>query len=241
MLTLSGTIGLSLLDLLHDVLLVSLLGNHGISFLESTDKSVNSAVELVQVSLHVFLLTLEVFCFLVTVEVLKVVLISVKLVTLSILVLLRVGVLLLHESLSSLKGSSLDILSGLREQVAEFEELGLLDTHEDDVRENLGLTVFLVIWVVGQGLEDNIGFEAVKDLVVTEVGVLWQVEDWLFFFFLVVLIVENLNKSLSDEIHFLDIALETDNSLSWGIDSAVHADDQLVGETSLALLEEVVE
>ena len=144
----SGTIGLSLLDMLHDVLLVSLLVNHSISFLESTDKSVDSAVELVQVSLHVFLLTLEVFGFLITVEVLKVVLISVRLVTFSLIVLLGVGILLLHESLSSLKSSSSDVLSSLREQVAEFEELGLLDTHEDDVWENLGLTVFQVIWVV---------------------------------------------------------------------------------------------
>ena len=80
-----------------------------------------------------------------------------------------------------------------------------------------------------------------KDLVVSEVGVLWQVEDWLLFVSLVILVVEDLNKSLSDEIHFLDIALETDNSLAWGIDSAVHADNELVSESSLTLLEEVIE
>jgi hypothetical protein len=46
---------------------------------------------------------------------------------------------------------------------------------------------------------------------------------------------------LSDEEELLNIALVADDSLTGGIDSAVHVDNELVGETSLALIEKVVE
>jgi hypothetical protein len=46
---------------------------------------------------------------------------------------------------------------------------------------------------------------------------------------------------LSDEIHFFNIASITDDSLSWSVNSAVHADDKLVGESSFAFFEEMVE
>ena len=46
---------------------------------------------------------------------------------------------------------------------------------------------------------------------------------------------------MSDEIHFLDIALVADDSLAWSVKSTEHVDDQLVGESSLAFVEEVVE
>ena len=46
---------------------------------------------------------------------------------------------------------------------------------------------------------------------------------------------------MSDEVHFLNVALVGDDSLSWSVDSAVHVDDELVGKTSLTLIEEVVE
>jgi len=78
-------------------------------------------------------------------------------------------------------------------------------------------------------------------LVVTEVRELWKIENWLLLDFLVVLIVVNLNETLSNEVHFLDITLVADNSLSWSVDSAVHSNNQLVSETSLTLLEEMVE
>ena len=78
-------------------------------------------------------------------------------------------------------------------------------------------------------------------MVVTEVRELWKIENWLLLDFLVVLIVVNLNETLSNEVHFLDITLVTDNSLSWSVDSAVHSNNQLVSETSLTLLKEMVE
>ena len=78
-------------------------------------------------------------------------------------------------------------------------------------------------------------------MVVTEVRELWKIKNRLLLDFLVVLIVVNLNETLSNEVHFLDITLVADNSLSWSVDSAVHSNNQLVSETSLTLLEEMVE
>jgi hypothetical protein len=46
---------------------------------------------------------------------------------------------------------------------------------------------------------------------------------------------------LSNEIHFLDIRLVANDSLTWGVKSAEHVDDKLISKASLALVEEVVE
>ena len=46
---------------------------------------------------------------------------------------------------------------------------------------------------------------------------------------------------MSDEEELLDVALVADDSLAGSIDSAVHVDNELVGEASLALIEKVVE
>jgi hypothetical protein len=78
-------------------------------------------------------------------------------------------------------------------------------------------------------------------LVVSEVRELWKIENWLLLGFLVVLIIVNLNETLSNEVHFLDITLVANNSLPWSVDSAVHSNNQLVSETSLTLLKEMVE
>jgi len=78
-------------------------------------------------------------------------------------------------------------------------------------------------------------------LVVSEVRELWKIENWLLLGFLVVLIIVNLNETLSNEVHFLDITLVADNSLPWSVDSAVHSNNQFVSETSLTLLKEMVE
>ena len=78
-------------------------------------------------------------------------------------------------------------------------------------------------------------------MVVSEVRELWQVENWLLFLDLIVVVVVDLNNSLSDEIHLLDITLVTNDSLTGSVESAEHVDDQLVGETSLAFVEEMVE
>jgi hypothetical protein len=78
-------------------------------------------------------------------------------------------------------------------------------------------------------------------LVVSEVRELRKIKDWLLFLDLVILVVEHFNQALSDEIHLLYIALVGNDYFAWGVDSAVHCDDQLVGEASLAFFKEVVE
>ena len=160
---------------------------------------------------------------------------------------LGVCVLLGHEPLSSLQGLSLDVVSGLREQIAKVVKLVLVDAHEDDVRQvlhglRLGLLVALAgSWIVLQGLDHNVGLELLQDLVVTEVRELGEVEDWLLLDDLIVVVVVDLDDTLSDEVHLLDVALVADDSLSWRVKSAEHVDDELVGEASLALIEEVIE
>jgi len=53
--------------------------------------------------------------------------------------------------------------------------------------------------------------------------------------------VEDLNDTLSDEIHLLDITLVADDSLTWCVQPTVHAYDQFIGETSFTLIKEMVE
>ena len=65
-----------------------------------------------------------------------------------------VSVFLKHESMSSFKGSSFDVFSGLWEQVAEFTKNVFRDTHEDDVWQLLSLILALVVWSVGQSFEN---------------------------------------------------------------------------------------
>jgi hypothetical protein len=58
---------------------------------------------------------------------------------------------------------------------------------------------------------------------------------------LVVVIVEDLHNTLSNEEHLLDIAFVADDSLVLLEDAAEHVDDKLVGEAALALVEEMIE
>ena len=78
-------------------------------------------------------------------------------------------------------------------------------------------------------------------MVVPKVGELWKIKDWFLLLNLIIVVVVDLDDTLSDEVHLLDIALVTNDSLSWGVESAEHVDDKLIGESSLALIEEVVE
>jgi len=79
-------------------------------------------------------------------------------------------------------------------------------------------------------------------LVVTEVGVLWQIQNGLVLapFTLISFIVVDFNKSLPNEIHFLHIALVADHHFTRSRNPAVHLDDQFVGEATLTLLKEVI-
>jgi hypothetical protein len=128
-------LGLLHIDLVHDGLLVTHLRHLGVSILQSIDKKVNSLVEFIKIHLHVFFLGLEVLWLLIRVEVFQLLVIIhcvtrfllglvsregrlVVIFLLQLVLLLgstRVGILLDHETESSLEGSSLNVLSGLWE------------------------------------------------------------------------------------------------------------------------------
>lgn len=129
----------------------------------------------------------------------------------------------------------------MREKFAKLKKFILRNAHEDNVWHWLGGSTSVIFIVWGKGLEYNIGLEVRQNLVVSEVGELWQVKDWLFFLVLVIFVVENFNQTLSDEVHFLHIALVGDDNFARRVDSAVHSNDQLISEASLAFFEEVVE
>ena len=80
-------------------------------------------------------------------------------------------------------------------------------------------------------------------MVITEVGVLWQIKDGLVLeaFTLISFIIVDFNKSLSYEVHFLHIALVADDNFARSGNPAIHLDDQFVREATLALLKEVIE
>lgn len=129
------------------------------------------------------------------------------------------------------------------EQLAELHELGLFDAHEDGLLrdDTLLVDVFPILLLEAQSLDGDIGFKVLQDLVVAEVAVGWKVEHRQILYQLIVFIVEHLHNALSDEVQVLHCRLIGDDGLAMGEQSAEHLDDQLVGEASLALVEEVLE
>ena len=92
---------------------------------------------------------------------------------------------------------------------------------------------------MAQSLEDKVALQVVQDLVITEIGVSWKVEDWFFLSLLIVLVVEYFDLASFDKVHLLDTALVTDDSFSRLVDPTVQVDNQLVNEPSLAFFKEV--
>jgi hypothetical protein len=161
-------------------------------------------------------------------------------VALGLLLLTLLSVLLLHEPLSSLKRFSFDVLGSLWEELAQVHQVVLADAHENDVGQLAHLLVLL--GVIAQGSENDVRLQVVENLIVTEITELWQVKNGLFVLAIFAALVGvKFHNTLSDEEELLDVALVADDSLAGSIDSAVHVDDELVGEASLALIEKVVE
>jgi hypothetical protein len=161
-------------------------------------------------------------------------------VALGLLLLTLLSVLLLHEPLSSLKRFSFDVLGSLWEELAQVHQVVLADAHENDVGQLAHLLVLLGI--VAQGSENDVRLQVVENLIVTEITELWQVKNGLFVLAIFAALVGvKFHNTLSDEEELLDVALVADDSLAGSIDSAVHVDDELVGEAPLALIEKVVE
>ena len=78
-------------------------------------------------------------------------------------------------------------------------------------------------------------------MVISKVTKFRQVKNWSFFYDFIIVVVVNLNNTLSDEVDFLDIALVADDNSSRSIKSTEHIDNQFVCEASLTLVEEMVE
>ena len=169
---------------LVDLLSVGLVLDQSLSVLKSLDKDVDLLVQLGEVDLHVFLLRLGVLSLLIRVETIHLVLLSwisseilielslllVVLKDLNIKILdfwilsetdlleisLRVGVLLSHESLSTLKSLSLNVVSSLWEEVAKVVKFILVHAHKDDIWERLHwlrlgsflASTFVGVWIV---------------------------------------------------------------------------------------------
>ena len=57
----------------------------------------------------------------------------------------------------------------------------------------------------------------------------------------VVLVILDLYDTLSDEVHLFHVGLVVQHSFARGHDSAEHRDNELVDESSLAVVEEMVE
>jgi hypothetical protein len=169
---------------LVDLLSVGLMLDQSLSVLKSLDKDVDLLVQLGEVDLHVFLLRLGVLSLLIRVETIHLVLLSwisseilielslllVVLKDLNIKILdfwilsetdlleisLRVGVLLSHESLSTLKSLSLNVVSSLWEEVAKVVKFILVHAHKDDIWERLHwlrlgsllASTFVGVWIV---------------------------------------------------------------------------------------------
>ena len=87
------------------------------------------------------------------------------------------------------------------------------------------LKVLVVIEGALESLVNHNRREKKRSLEDTEVGVLWQVQNWLLFvsslvlllldFLVIVLVVEYLNETLSDEVHLLDVGLVANDNSSW--------------------------
>lgn len=195
---------------------------------------------------HVFLLVLGFFWLLVDLEVLEVI-VSVESrfgvidsVAIWVLLLKLLSILLLHEPLSSLERFSFDVFGSLWEELAKIHQVDFADAHENDVWQLAHL--FVLLGIVTQGSEHDVRLQVVENLIVTEVAELWQIKNGLFVLAIFTgLIGVEFYDTLSDEEELLNIALVADDGLTWGVDSAVHVDDELVGKTSLTLIEEVVE
>ena len=133
--------------------------------------------------LHILLLVLRFLWLFIRLEVLEVVITiesrgSVILsVAVGLLLLALMSILLLHESLSSLKRFSSNVLGSLWEELTKCGQVALADAHENDVWQLAHLLVLLS--VVAKSFEDDVRLQVEEDLVVTEVTEFWKIQDWL--------------------------------------------------------------
>ena len=142
-------------------------------------------------------------------------------------VLLGVEISLLDELFSSLEGLSSQVLFSLREKVAKLCKLSLLDAHEDVLLRDhiLEVSIRTELLFQTQSFDSDIGFQRFEDLVIAEEAVCRQVQNGQIFDALVVVVIEDLNDTLSDEIQVFDVGLVGDYMLTVGVEPAEHVDN----------------
>lgn len=96
----------------------------------------------------------------------------------------------------------------------------------------------MITW---DSFEYKVRLQLAKNLVVTKVWVLGQVKDSLARYFLIIIIVENLDYTLSDKEHLLDVTFVADDRLVLLEDTTEHINDKFICETTLTLIKEMIE
>lgn len=117
----------------------------------------------------------------------------------------------------------------------------LADAHEQDVRNGINRLSLRLGVLIRQRLKHHVRLQFAEDLVIAEVRVFGKIEDSHAADLLIVFIVEHLHNALSNEEHFLDVALVADHSLVLLEDATEHVNDEFVGEAALTLVEEMIE
>ena len=141
---------------------IDLLCNAVLGLFKGLYKKINSRVEFAQELLHVFLLALDTLWFFIGVEIFGALFISRSVISILLSVFLFLSqescwfeVLEWHESLSSLKSFSLNVLSSLREQLTEIFKLRSTCAHENDFWKIIKVLLGFV-WVIFKGSENDV-------------------------------------------------------------------------------------
>ena len=185
-----------------------------LSFGMCGDQGVNLAIELCQILVHVLFLVFRFLSpFFIGLEVFQIILVGVNqrfrvgdFLGDSMIPLVFITLFNLHEAMSPLQRLPFDILGRLWEEITKVEHRGFADAHENNVGDLLMFRGAMLIDV--QGFENDVRLEVVEDVVITKVGILGQEDERFGVAGIIAAFIRvELDHSLSDKIHFLDVAL----------------------------------
>ena len=140
---------------------------------------------------------------------------------------------MLDENFSPLECSLLDHDLGLREELEQ--PLKDRPRHTKECGPILFLRLVHKI-LLSSDFHHEIGSQIEHELILSKEGVLWQLQKWSDS----LLIIQH-SRSLRNKVHFLQFLSVTDEDLAGLVNSAVHADDQLVLKSDICVQEEIIE